>query len=152
MPNNTYDVNCNKYKMSVEYDALNNIWKSMNQEQKKTLYDDFKVINDFIKYRYSVSDCITSSEVSFARSHEYLNDLSKEAQTLVRSLIEDGEKNLYHSVMAFIPYNYNVSDANELYELYYERYKKTRPYIAEYKEQVMEVMDLCLRRWQSRYK
>ena len=131
-----------RQKSEVEL-ALDAIYIRCNPEQQRILQPEFQMLQLFIKRRLNNQD-----SQNYEISHEdfgYLNGLSDEAKDLVISLVERGDKNLYHSIMAIV--NSQVKKkrnikANQVKQYYKDKYAY-RQYVLEYWDLVSEVFDLC---------
>ena len=123
-------------KSSAEWQALNNIWKSCLPEQKAELRADFEIVSSFINKKMGTSyHPDTDDEYAYLR-------VSDEAKQFVISLIERGEPNLYHSLMAVLA-NMRGIDKEEFKKFYFSKYGNKKPYIIADHKLVEEVMDLC---------
>ena len=135
------------YKNSKEWMALNNIWKSMSKEQKDENFDKFKVVSDLIKSHYSMENSLIAKveEKGLEDDYRYLDELSFESKQLVIALVNKGEKNLYHSIMATIESNRGkFNSVEQFWEYYSKRFGKSRPHIYSFEPQIKEIIELCL--------
>ena len=132
------------YKNTKEWIALDNIWKSISRELKEQNREHFKIVAEMIKERYAVVD--TEIEVdSLEDDYRYLNEVSPEAKQLVIDLVNDGDKNLYHSIMAVIEtHRGEFTSINQLWQYYSKRFGKERSYIYRYEDEIREIIELCL--------
>ena len=131
------------YKESKEWNCLNDIWKSMPKEFREKNMDNFKHLSVFIKdfYEHKVNSFVEDDD------YKYLEGVSYEARHLVIDLINDGKKNLYHSVMSIIENHRELfSTPEDVWEYYKRRYSVTRPYIIEYETEVYEIIELCFQK------
>ena len=137
------------YKAEKEWVALNNIWRSIPQHLREENWNNFKVVSEFIKKHYVTGDSpVETIESQVVKDdYRYLDDLSAEAKQLVIDLVNEGDKNLYHSIMAVIYLKRGqIASINQLWKYYSKRFGKTRSYIYEYEEEIREIMELCLLR------
>lgn len=135
------------YKNGKEWNALNNIWKSISQKQKEQNMDNFKIVSDFIKLHYAVDRSVSRSnkDDSLIDDYRYLDEVSLETKQLVIDLVKKGEKNLYHSIMAIIDANKGeFTTTEQLWEYYSKRFGKKRSYIFSFEPQIKELIWLCL--------
>lgn len=128
-------------KGSKEWQALNRIWKCCTVEQRNEMRNDFEVVSKFIKQKVG-SNFHSESDDEF----RYLSPLSEEAKQFVISLVEKGEPNLYHSVMAVLN-NKRGATKEEIEKFYFEKYETKRPYLIEKRKLVDEVMELCWKKF-----
>lgn len=126
--------------------ALDVIYSRCTLEQQKLLQPEFNLIRQFI------NDRTTRKEVSKSirgNDYGYLNNLSEEAKNLVIVLVDKGEKNLYHSIMAVIDSqkhkNKNVS-LKTIKQYYKKRFEK-REYIQKSWPLIDEIFNLCWKRY-----
>ena len=136
-----------EYKNEKEWVALNSIWRSMPKELRESNRDNFKVVSEFIKNHYIVEDSLRENVRPQVTKDDYgyLDELHPDVKELVISLINDGDKNLYHSIMAVIESNRGrFTSINQLWEYYSKRFGKERSYIYKYEEKIREIMELCL--------
>ena len=80
--------------------SLDAIYSRCTAEQQKSLQPEFDLIRKFIYDKTPKKE--DASKSIGGNDYEYLNGLSEEAKNLVIGLIDKGEKNLYHSIMAVI--------------------------------------------------
>ena len=131
------------YKDSKEWNCLNDIWKSIPKEYRESNMENFKYLSNFIKESYECKGNFPMEDNDF----KYLEGVSYEARQLVIDLINDGKKNLYHSIMAIIECHKELfSTPEDLWEYYKTRYGVTRPYIMEYENEVFEIIQLCFQK------
>ena len=126
-----------KIKKTKEWNALNAIWKACTTEQKTQLKSDFKVVAKFIREKHSLN---TQSSVD--HNYAYLNGISEEAKHFVISVVDKGEKNIYHSIMAILSTKSQLRK-EELKAYYFQKYRTKRPYLIENSGLVTEVINLC---------
>ena len=135
------------YKNEKEWVALNNIWRSIPQTLREENWNNFKVVSEFIKSHYAMADTLVEKiETPVVKDdYGYLDDLSPEAKQLVIDLVNDGDTNLYHSIMAVIEmHRGQFTTINQLWNYYSKRFGQKRPYIYKYEEETREIMALCL--------
>lgn len=135
------------YKNEKEWVALNNIWRSLPKELREANWDNFKVVYEFIKNHCVVEDSLDgkAEPQTVKDDYGYLDELPPEVKRLVIDLVNDGDKNLYHSIMAVIECNRGrFTSINQLWEYYSKRFGKERSYIYKYEEEIREIMELCL--------
>ena len=131
------------YKDSKEWNCLNNIWKSLPNDYRELNMENFKYLSEFIRDSYKNKVNFPMEDNDF----KYLEGVSIEARQLVIYLINNGEKNLYHSIMAIIESHRELfSTPEDLWEYYKTRYGSTRPYIMEYENEVFEIVELCFQK------
>ena len=70
----------------------------------------------------------------------------EEAKQFVISLVEKGEPNLYHSIMAVLN-NKRGATKEEIEKFYFAKYETKRPYLIEKRKLVDEVMELCWKKF-----
>ena len=131
----------NIIKGTDEWQALNRIWKCCTIEQRNILRNDFEMVSKFISQKVGL-DYYREKDDEFC----YLNALSDEAKQFVITLVERGEPNLYHSIMAVLN---NKKDATkqEIEKVYFEKFECKRPYLIEKRNFVDEVIELCWKRY-----
>ena len=155
------DLTMDDYRTSKEWLALNNIWKSMASNIRENNIADFKILTEFIKE--NCHQCTETAPIAtgqlqelvkkrgYSPTYNYLNDLSPQTKQLVIDLVNDGDKNLYHSVMAIIEtHRGQFSSVDDLWKYYSKRYGNSRSYIYTYEEEIREIMELCLARMDER--
>lgn len=130
----------------MEWNALNAIWKSCSPEQRSMLKSDFEIVAKFIKKHHYHKCSVSANDY-----YEYLNGISDEAKQFVISAVNEGEKNIYHSVMAILSNKPNLSE-KELEEYYFNKYGSKRLYLLENTSLVCEVISLCWHRFHSKRK
>lgn len=124
-----------KIRNTPVWQSLNEIWKFCSQEQRAMLSDDFEVVASFIrKHTYIRSDD--------ADEYRYLNGISSEAKQFVISLVDKGERNIYHSIMSVLMNKPNMT-LEALEEYYFDKFGERRPYLSENAPLVREVIALC---------
>ena len=138
------EQNKDNAKDSFEWKSLNAIWKSCSPEQRFMLKSDFEIVAKFIK-KHTYHKCSDSANDDYA----YLNSISDEAKQFVISVVDEGEKNIYHSVMAILNNKSNLSE-KELKEYYFNKYGSKRPYLLENTSLVCEVISLCWHNFHSK--
>lgn len=126
-------------KSTKEWQALNTIWKSCTPEQQTQLKKKFQLLTKCIRHTCYVPK----------GEYAYLNGISEEARQFVISVIDHGEINIYHSVMAIMD-NKPKLNREELIEYYFKKYETKRPYLVENKPLVEEVIDLCWLRYHAK--
>lgn len=131
-------------KTTDEWKAINCIWKSCSSEQKAKLNKEFKLLVQFIRLHKQ------PKVESWAKdNYAYLSKISPEAKQFVISMVEQGKKNIYHSLMAIINNKPELS-CQELQEYYFQKYGQKRPYLLENKAYVSEVIELCWNKFHDR--
>lgn len=128
-------------RSSNEWQALNRIWKSCTAEQRNEMRNDFELVSKFISQKVG-SKFRSESDDEFG----YLNSISDEAKQFVISLVEQGEPNLYHSIMAVLN-NKRGATKEEIEKFYFAKYEMKRPYLYDKRELVDEVMELCWKKF-----
>jgi len=142
------------YKESKEWSALNHIWTSCSSTIRAELYEDFEIIMSFIKKHY-VCDIFTDRDPQKMKlktePSDYLNELSQETKIFILDRVQEGEKNLYHSIMAIIGNNKGrFKTVDDLWNYYLEKYQNSRSYIFTHEKEVREIIGLCLQRMEER--
>lgn len=136
-------------KTEVE-NALDAIYSRCTTEQQKLLQSEFDLLRQFINDKTPKKEVAPKS--SGGHDYTYLDDLSQEAKNLVIVLVDKGEKNLYHSIMAVIDgqvkKNKNVSKGTV--KEYYRKRFENRDHVKHSWKLVSEVFDLCWKRYQSK--
>ena len=135
------------YKNEKEWIALNNIWRSIPRELRESNRDNFKVVSEFIKNCYIEEEALREDTGSRTAKDDYgyLDELSPEVKQLIIDLVKDGDKNLYHSIMAVIECNRGrFTSIDQLWQYYSKRFGKERSYIYKYEEEIKEIIELCL--------
>ena len=128
-------------RSTSEWKALNKIWTTCSQEQRKLLEAEFRFLTEFIRdntaprFMDTVTDGFT-----------YLQGLSSGAQALIIGKIQDGEPNIYHSIMSVMD-GKGDEDKSTIQKYYYEKYGEKRPYIKENWSLICEIFDFC---WNKR--
>lgn len=87
----------------------------------------------------------TSDGTASGDSYRYLDTLSPAAKELVVTHVENGETNLYHSLMSFIK-NREGSSKEDIIKFYFNRYGGARPYLVQNRHLVEEIIDFCWRK------
>lgn len=131
-------------KTTDEWKAINRIWKSCSPEQKAQLNEEFKMLVEFIRLHRQPKLKSWKKD-----NYAYLSKISPEAKQFVISMVEQGEKNIYHSLMAIIDNKPELS-CEELREYYFQKYGERRPYLLENKDYVSEVIELCWNKFHDR--
>lgn len=126
-------------KSSKEWQALNRIWKCCTVQQRKDVGKDFEVVSKFIKKEIVAN-------YKYDDDFDYLSALSEEAKQFVISLVEKGEPNLYHSIMAVLNYKRDLTK-EEFRKFYYAQYETKRPYLFENRKLIDEVIELCWKKF-----
>lgn len=130
-------------KDTPEWESLNSIWKSCSKEQKELLRKDFEVLAKLIRKQLPNDKIyLGHNQNSNYDDYRYLNDLSKEAKDFIISVVNKGEKNIYHSIMAVINNKYRCTK-DDIIEFYCKKYGTERPYIAENRALVCEIINFC---------
>ncbi len=108
-----------EYKKSEEWQALNNIYKSLPQIYNKAIY---RTLKHYLRFCKKMKPLKTSNNYQKKElindQYKYLNPLSTETQELILALIDEGEKNLYHSIMAVIGGTVTFKSVNEVWYYY----------------------------------
>ena len=139
-----------EYKNSKEWQALNEIWKSLSKEQREGNYDAFKTLSEYVKFNYVVKKA-EDERVDHQDNYKYLNNVSAKAKQLVIDLVDKGEKNLYHSMMAIIDAKKNeITSVEQLWNYYSKRFGGARSYIYTYENEIKEIMQLCLDKYNKK--
>lgn len=120
-----------EYKKSEEWQALNNIYKSLPQNLQQSNISNFKTLSVFLQKDETIKNIkqLSKTKDLINDQYKYLNPLSTETQELILELIDEGKKNLYHSIMAVIGGTVTFKSVNEVWYYYSEKYGTTRPYI-----------------------
>ena len=126
-------------KSSNEWKALNRIWKSCTAEQRDVMRNEFELVGKFIGQKVGLKFHSESDD-----EFRYLNSISDEAKQFVISLVEQGEPNLYHSIMSVLSNKRNATK-EEIKDFYFMKYGIKRPYLYIKRELVDEVIELCCR-------
>ena len=128
----------------MEWKALNAIWKSCSIEQRVTLKSNFETLTQFIRsHVYQKRSVLDNVEAA------YLNDLSNEARDFVISVINNGERNIYHSIMAILNNKPGMSE-EALQKYYFKKYGEKRPYLLENASIVCEVISVCWHKFNNK--
>lgn len=137
-----------EYKKTTEWQALNKIYQSLPNNLKEKNIDNFKVLSNFLKKSETLQNIskLSKNKQLVNMQYKYLSSLSVETQELILNLIDEGEKNLYHSIMAIIGYSNTFRSVNEVWEYYSEKYGAERPYIIFYQENIKEIIAYCLKK------
>ncbi len=128
-------------KNTIEWKALNRIWKNCSPEQQKILHSDFETVATFIRKNIVLANRHASHD-----NFKYLNALSNEAKQFVITLVTHGEINLYHSFMAVLE-NKPTLSIEELSAYYFDKFSPARPYLLENHDLINEVLELCWNRF-----
>lgn len=141
-------------KSTPEWIALNRIWKSCSLEQKMEIKTDFEVLAKYIRANYD-------QKMSKPKRHEsgsdvrdeyaYLNDVSPEAKQFVKDMVQQGEKNIYHSIMAVLQ-NRPQMNLEDFTHYYFDRNKLKRPYLMENQALVTELITYCWKKFHDNTK
>ena len=123
-------------KHSQQWQALNEIWRNCSKEQQTELYSQFEIVAQFIKEN-TLKTCSTAKD-----EYKYLSEVSQATKEFIISIVDRGEKNIYHSCMAVIN-NHPTSTKEELITYYLNTYSPKRPYLLEHEQCLREVFDLC---------
>ena len=130
MPNDTV-------RRTPEWNALNNIWKVCSQEQRQSLEADFMLLTEFVR-----STTLPRFTAPVAEQHRYLYGLSDGAQSFIMDILNQGEPNLYHSIMSVMD-GKTAQGKDAIQKYYYDTYACKRPYIRENWSLVCEIFDFC---------
>lgn len=142
-------------RQSMEWQALNRLWKACSSEQQESCSEEFKILAEFIRTKLYVKRERNANrqgkieKCSFLSEARYLAPLSNAARQFIIDLVEKGEKNIYHSVMAVIDKHPNFTK-EEVVRYYFDKNDKRRPFLAENKELVREIINLCWERRQRK--
>lgn len=134
-------------KSTPEWIALNSIWKSCSQEQRQKIKADFEMLANYIRANHKPKtepakpDWHKSSE-TVRDEYAYLNHVSPEAKQFVQDMIQQGEKNIYHSIMAVLQTRPQLNLA-DFTDYYFEKNRAKRPYLAENQTLVSELIAYC---------
>lgn len=126
-------------RSSDEWQALNRIWELCTAEQRDAMLDDFELLRSIIRHKVGLNFRADNDD-----EFRYLNSISDEAKQFVISLVENGEPNIYHSIMAVLNNKKNIT-MEEIKNFYFAKYGMKRPYLCEKRELVNEVIELCYR-------
>ena len=139
------------YKDSTEWKALNEIWKSMSQEDKEKNKDNFKIVAEYLKNSDLYLAVQSSLENKATDAYSYLNELSPKSKNFVIGVVNAGDKNIYHSIMAIIESRRDTMPTVDSLWLYYSnRFGVCRRYILDHEEEVREIISLCLSRMERK--
>ena len=129
--------------------ALNSIYIRCDSHLQKTLQPEFQLLEKFIKGEQVV---LPNNPAGSNDNFKYLNGISVEAKNLVISLVNNGDKNLYHSIMAIINYQMHKNPKLSLNQgkKYYKNKYSYRQYIVTEWNMVDEVFNLCWERYLHR--
>ena len=132
------------YKLSDEWKALNNIWKKSDAGIREECCDDFRELSELIRRIYCKRDNC---------DYQYLSALSDEAFNYVVGLINKGEKNMYHSMMAILS-SHNFDSVSEFCEYYIEKNSEMRPQwcMSDNRPYIEELSKLCYSKYQFKKK
>ena len=139
------------HRSTPEWQALNAIWKNMDATQRVKNRENFETLCTYLKHQFANTASIHKKNPY--EDYGYLSPLSAGAVDLVVSLVENGEKNLYHSIMATLSSwqeRERLYDVETLWTYYRKRYRIKRPYIETHEPEVREVMALCLQRYNEK--
>ena len=101
-----------------------------------------------MRLRFRIVQQSLNSHSSVDHNYAYLNGISEEAKQFVISVVNKGEKNIYHSIMAILGGKSQLSK-EELKAYYFQKYRTKRPYLIENSDLVSEVINLC---WDKSHK
>lgn len=124
-------------RSTPEWNALNKIWKSCTKEQQQFLEPEFRLLTDFVR-----ANTVPRFTTPAPDQYGYLQGLSAGAQALIIDKIQEGEPNLYHSIMSVIDGKL-TQGKDSLQEYYYEKFGSKRAYIKENWSLVCEIFDFC---------
>ena len=125
-------------KNTPEWKALNHIWKSCTSEQQKENMANFELLSKFIRNYHG----LRQSKLKDKDEYDYLNGVSPEAKQFVIKMIQQGETNLYHSIMAVIE-NKRDSGIDDISAYYFAKIGAKRPYLSENQPLVQELIESC---------
>ena len=143
-------------KSTPEWIALNSIWKSCSQEQRQKIKADFEMLANYIRANHKPKtepakpDWHKSSE-TVRDEYAYLNHVSPEAKQFVQDMIQQGEKNIYHSIMAVLQ-NRPQMNLEDFTDYYFDRNKLKRPYLMENQALVTELITYCWKKFHDNTK
>ena len=134
-----------EYKNTEEWQALNNIYKSLPQNLQQSNLSNFKTLSVFLQKAETLEriNKLSKTKKIINDEYKYLAPLSIETQELILALIDEGEKNLYHSIMAVIGGTMTFRSVNEVWTYYSEKYGTTRPYVLFYENNIKEIIEYC---------
>ena len=140
-------------KSTPEWIALNNIWKSCSQEQRTKIKTDFEVLANYIRANHTPKVAPAKSdwherEKTGQDEYAYLNHVSPEAKQFVKDMIQQGEKNIYHSIMAVLQTKPQLNLA-DFTDYYFDKNRAKRPYLIENKALVSELIAYCWRKFHN---
>lgn len=125
--------------------ALDVIYSTCTPEQRQQLDSEFMTVRQFV-HMHTLRN--VKMPPATTQSYDYLRDLSDEARGLVTTLVNRGEKNLYHSIMSVID-NYKkrvpAAQQQDVLEYYHQRFAN-REYVQDDWDIVCEIFDLCWKR------
>ena len=137
-------MEANQVQQTAEWNALNKIWKNCSKEQRELLAPEFRFLTEFIR-----KNTANYFMESIPEGYGYLRELSPAARGFVISKIEEGEPNIYHSIMAVLERKTN-EPKEQVMEYYYAKFALKRDYIKNNWGLVCEVFNLCWRNWQRK--
>ena len=129
-------------KSTSEWIALNNIWKSCSLEQRTKIRADFELLANYIRSNYQSKSNWNHNRTGAQDNYAYLNYVSPEVKQFVIDMIEQGEKNIYHSIMAVLSCKPNLN-LDDFTNYYFEKNKVKRPYLMENQTLVNELIAYC---------
>ena len=138
-------------RQSAEWQALNKLWKACSSEQQENCSEEFKILAEFIRTKLYVKKDENrkkqskNKDTSYLTAARYLAPLSNDARQFIIDLLDKGEKNIYHSVMAVLDKHPDLTK-EEVTRYYFDKYEKRRPFLAENKGLVCEIINLCWER------
>lgn len=126
-------------KQTKEWQALNTIWKTMSKEQRGTMMEEFKCLTHFI-------DTHAKPPVNYdAMDAAYKDALSAEAAEFAREREQQDHRNLYAEFMKLIGGS-TFEEPEKVLFFYTLKYGRTCPWIQDYPDEVMEILDLAWKR------
>lgn len=81
--------------------------------------------------------------------YAYLDGVSTAAKRFVQDLVDQGEVNLYHSIMSIMPASPYLT-AKELSDFYLKRFGSKRPYLLENRQLVDEIIGYCWEKFHAK--
>lgn len=140
-------------KSTPEWIALNHIWKSCSQEQRTKIKADFEVLANYIRANHKSKTEPTkpywhNRRQTVPDAYAYLNYVSPEAKQFVQNMIQQGEKNIYHSIMAVLQTRPQLNLA-DFSDYYFNKNKFKRPYLIENQTLVNELIAYCWRKFHN---
>lgn len=120
------------YKKTLQWQALNKIWKNCSNECQGECKSEFEILATFIR-----ENC-TKTKIEHEKHEFYLNKFSDDAQ----KLIKNNTPNVYHSIMSVLD-NGNFDSFDTFTEYYKNKYSSKRPEVFEDEKIIFEIMKKC---------